>query len=228
MKITLSTGYGRQLGGMLKKLKNSISWHKIVLVVAAVPIMSPVAMATVPVKSSREAIELIALRPSGDATVVDVPTREFTIEIRQSPYQAEMAKKKTLLIQSAITSSTEDPSLEVKREWVKRAAAHWGIDWKILEAVWQVESGKRWRTSVRSYAGATGPCQFMPGTWRAYAVDGNGDGVKDVTDARDCLFAAAKLLAVNGAQEGDNVRALRRYNNSTAYVLKVLRIAQSI
>ena len=68
----------------------------------------------------------------------------------------------------------------------------------------------------------------MPGTWRRYAVDGNGDGIKDITYAPDCLFGSAKLLAANGAANGDNVRALLAYNHSMSYVNKVLAIASGI
>ena len=68
----------------------------------------------------------------------------------------------------------------------------------------------------------------MPGTWRGYAQDGNGDGTKNVFDARDSLFAAAKLLAVNGASTGNVDGALLRYNHSSAYVAKVKRIATGL
>ena len=97
-----------------------------------------------------------------------------------------------------------------------------------MEAVWQVESGKQFYTAVRSYAGAQGPMQFMPGTWRGYALDGNGDGVKNINDARDSLFGAAKLLAVNGAASGNIDGALLRYNHSLSYVAKVKRLAAAI
>jgi len=120
-----------------------------------------------------------------------------------------------------------EPDAAGKRVWVKKAATAYGIDWKILEAVWQVESGKSWHRGVRSWAGATGPCQFMPGTWRGYATDGNGDGIKDVTYAPDCLFGAAKLLASNGLAQGMTTQALLRYNHSMAYVNKVLSIART-
>jgi membrane-bound lytic murein transglycosylase B len=136
--------------------------------------------------------------------------------------------KPVVVVATQSGSYAPEPGLEGKRALVQQVAAAHGIDWKILEAVWQVESGKRWRTTVTSYAGARGPCQFMPGTWRAYAADGNGDGIKDVTYAPDCLHGSAKLLAVNGAAAGDVVRALLRYNNSMSYVHKVLSIAGSI
>lgn len=132
-----------------------------------------------------------------------------------------------IVAQVATVRYSADPGAAVKRVWAKRAASRYGIDWKILEAVWQVESGKSWHRGVRSWAGATGPCQFMPGTWRGYASDGNGDGIKDVTYAPDCLFGAAKLLAANGLAQGKVTQALLRYNYSMSYVNKVLSIART-
>ena len=121
-----------------------------------------------------------------------------------------------------------DPGLDAKRALAQEAASAHGVDWKILEAVWQVETGKRWDTSVASYAGAQGPMQFMPGTWTAYGQDGNGDGVSDVNNAQDALYGAANYLAANGAASGDNYRALFAYNHADWYVQKVLGVANSI
>lgn len=50
-------------------------------------------------------------------------------------------------------------------------------------------SGASWTTSS---AVARGPFQFIPSTWSAGAVDGNGDGKADPNDLTDAAFAAAK------------------------------------
>lgn len=42
-----------------------------------------------------------------------------------------------------------------------------------------------------SWAGAMGQVQFMPTTWRSYAVDYNGDGHKDIWTTRADAFASA-------------------------------------
>lgn len=121
-----------------------------------------------------------------------------------------------------------EPDLQGKRALVKRAAAAYGIDWKILEAVWQVETGKSWNTPVRSYAGAQGPMQFMPGTWKAYAVDANGDGKAEINNAEDALYTGAHYLAAGGAADGNVDQALFNYNHAGWYVVKVKNIANSI
>jgi len=108
------------------------------------------------------------------------------------------------------------------------AAAQFGIPWQILEAVHQVESGKSGSTTTRSYAGAQGPMQFMPGTWRAYGVDGNGDGLVDANNVVDAIYGAAHLLARSGADEGRIDDALFNYNHAQWYVTKVKTIAYEI
>lgn len=125
-------------------------------------------------------------------------------------------------------SYPDDASFDQKRALAKSAAAKYGIDWKILEAVWQVESGKAWNTPVKSYAGAQGPMQFMSGTWNKYAVDGNGDGAIDINYAEDAVYAGANLLAQAGAADGNVDAALLSYNHAQWYVDKVKAIANSI
>jgi hypothetical protein len=164
------------------------------------------------------------------------------IVIGESNYQKEKRiaeeNKITLSQRDVVTREVErneesrvysvEPSFEEKRNLVKKVAGIYGIDWKILEAVWQVESGKSWHTSVRSYAGAQGPMQFMPGTWAAYGQDGNGDGIKDVNNAEDALHGAANYLVANGLAAGDVQRALFAYNRAQWYVDKVIAVANSI
>jgi cell wall-associated NlpC family hydrolase len=98
-----------------------------------------------------------------------------------------------------------------------------GIPWQVLAAIARVESGFGANTATSS-AGAVGYCQFLPSTWAAYGVDGNGDGVADPNDYADCIPAMANLLLANGALE-DLRSALFAYNHSWAYVDKVLAYA---
>jgi hypothetical protein len=108
------------------------------------------------------------------------------------------------------------------------AGARFNVPWQLIEAVHQVESGKSGSTAKRSYAGAVGPMQFMPGTWRAYAVDGNADGNADITDVTDAIYTAAHYLAKSGADEGRIQDAVFNYNHSNSYVRTVVSIAQEI
>lgn len=111
-------------------------------------------------------------------------------------------------------------------EIYERAGAAFGVDPRLLEAIHQVETGKSGSTSRHSFAGATGPMQFLPSTFRHYGVDGNGDGIKDVTNVEDAIFAAASYLKACGYP--DVRKALWGYNPSQSYYNKVVSVARSI
>jgi membrane-bound lytic murein transglycosylase B len=52
------------------------------------------------------------------------------------------------------------------------------------------ETGLDITTLTGSYAGAMGWGQFMPSSYRAYAVDGDGDGMRDLFNDLDDVFAS--------------------------------------
>ena len=79
--------------------------------------------------------------------------------------------------------------------------------------------------SIRgSYAGAMGAGQFISSSFRAYAVDGNGDGQRDLwEDWEDVLASVANYFKVHGWRQGEIVarqatlsagRAAREASNS--------------
>jgi hypothetical protein len=81
-----------------------------------------------------------------------------------------------------------------------------------------------------SWDRAVGPMQFIPGTWKTFGADGNGDGVKDPHNVFDAARAAGDYLCAGGANLGDPqglVQAVLRYNHSMEYVSTVLRWMQS-
>ncbi|WP_431877827.1 lytic transglycosylase domain-containing protein [Amycolatopsis sacchari] len=72
---------------------------------------------------------------------------------------------------------------------------------------------------------AVGPMQFIPGTWRNYASDGNGDGVADPGNLYDAALAAGKYLCAGGGDLRDpqqRAQAVFQYNHSDSYVRTVL------
>ncbi|HKE50303.1 MAG TPA: lytic murein transglycosylase [Actinomycetes bacterium] len=76
---------------------------------------------------------------------------------------------------------------------------------------------------------AVGPMQFIPSTWRAFAVDGNGDGRRDPNNIFDAAQGAGVYLCAGGGDLRDPAqaaRAVRRYNNADTYVRVVLSLAQ--
>ena len=103
------------------------------------------------------------------------------------------------------------------RAWYGEAQARFGVRWQLLAAINFVESafGKVRNTST---AGAQGPMQFEPATWRAYGLGGN------VHNPRDAILGAANFLAANHGAT-DERSALYRYNHSRLYVDAVARYA---
>jgi soluble lytic murein transglycosylase-like protein len=102
----------------------------------------------------------------------------------------------------------------------REAERRFGVQWEVLAAVNHVESAFG-KIRTDSAAGAQGPMQFMPATWRAYGLGGN------VHSDRDAILGAANYLRANGAPR-DLRRALYRYNPSWAYVDGVLRYVDRI
>ncbi|NNF41423.1 MAG: lytic murein transglycosylase, partial [Woeseiaceae bacterium] len=63
-------------------------------------------------------------------------------------------------------------------------------------------------TPVGSYAGAMGRPQFMPSSFRAYAVDATGDGKRDIwNDWADVSGSVANYFVKHGWRTGDEVVA---------------------
>ena len=99
----------------------------------------------------------------------------------------------------------------------REAERRFGVDWEVLAAINFVETGFN-RLRSRSSAGAQGPMQFMPATWRAYGLGG------DVHRPRDAIMGAANYLRASGAAR-DLRAALWRYNHSARYVDAVAAFA---
>jgi membrane-bound lytic murein transglycosylase B len=99
------------------------------------------------------------------------------------------------------------------------AERRYGIAVEYLAAINLVET-KFGRVKSKSTAGARGPMQFIPSTWRIY-------GRGNVHDPADAIPAAARLLRDHGAP-GNYRRALYHYNPSRLYVDAVSRYAKEI
>jgi murein DD-endopeptidase MepM/ murein hydrolase activator NlpD len=114
----------------------------------------------------------------------------------------------------------------------KQAGRRYHIPWRVLAAINALETNYGHELSVSS-AGAMGWMQFMPGTWRQWAVDADGDGYKDPYDPRDAIFSAARYLHASGYRgryRGRPRYSLRHaiyvYNHAHWYVEAVLLGAQ--
>ncbi|MFI5803370.1 NlpC/P60 family protein [Streptomyces sp. NPDC051561] len=89
----------------------------------------------------------------------------------------------------------------------------------------QLFSESNFDKAAKSNVGALGIAQFMPGTWAAYGVDGNGDGKKDVFEPADAIAAQAAydcVLAdeVKGVPGDSTDNMLAAYNAGGGAVKK--------
>ncbi len=67
--------------------------------------------------------------------------------------------------------------------------------------------------------------QFIPGTWRSWGADGNGDGRKDPHNIHDAALAAGRYLCAGDRDLTGSAQlraAVLSYNHSDAYLRTVL------
>jgi soluble lytic murein transglycosylase-like protein len=120
---------------------------------------------------------------------------------------------------SAFRTGRAAPAPTLRRYYIE-AQRRFHVGWFVLAAVNYVESAFN-KLRNASSAGAQGPMQFIPSTWRAYGLGG------DIHDPHDAILAAANYLHASGAPR-DYRRALFRFNPSSLYVDAVLRYAHRI
>jgi len=95
-----------------------------------------------------------------------------------------------------------------------QAAAAFNTSAPLLAAIFLSENSNTWKPFDTKWdtspSGASGPFQFMPLTWQAYATDGNNDGVKDINNIYDAAYSAAKLLSSYNATPNSPLGSLDR------------------
>jgi membrane-bound lytic murein transglycosylase B len=102
-----------------------------------------------------------------------------------------------------------------------------GMSWTVLAAIGQIESGFGTNNGPSS-AGALGPMQFLPSTWRVWGITAFGEpGPPDVMDPYDAVPSAARYLCAAGAGTPAGLRrAIFAYNHAAWYVAEVLALAR--
>jgi membrane-bound lytic murein transglycosylase B len=100
------------------------------------------------------------------------------------------------------------------------AEAELGVPWAYLAAINVVET-RSGRIRGASPAGAKGPMQFLPSTFRRYGAGG------DIESPHDAILAAGRMLRANGAP-ADMAGALFAYNHSRLYVRAVTAYAEQM
>lgn len=192
---------------------------------------SRVALATVDdVETAYLTLDALLTEQEEILATLDAEARELAQAERiQERIEAERAAAAA----AAASASGEATAGGVPRSYLalyqSAAATCQGLPWPVLAAIGQVESGHGTNTGPSS-AGAMGPMQFLPSTFAAYAVDGDGDGVADIWNPADAIFSAARYLCANGAGGGPRAlyNALYRYNPADWYVQLVMGVARQL
>lgn len=81
-----------------------------------------------------------------------------------------------------------------------------------------------------TYDRAVGPMQFVPGTWRTWGSDGDGDGAAEPQDLDDAAYSAGRYLCAAGVPLDSGTAwtgAVLSYNPSTTYLRDVLAAANA-
>ncbi len=129
----------------------------------------------------------------------------------------ELSAQTRITRRSALRAGRAQPADKLMGHY-RAAQRRFRVGWHVLAAVNLVETGFN-KLRNDSVAGAQGPMQFIPSTWRAYGMGG------DVHDPRDAIMGAANYLRASGAP-GNYRRALFAYNPSSLYVSAVLNHAR--
>jgi soluble lytic murein transglycosylase-like protein len=157
-------------------------------------------------------------RRFGDATLKRLPADvrgEARDTVRGRRHLAAIPRAPGKLPRVRIASAA--PAAELRRHYAE-AQRRFDVHWSILASINFVESAFG-RVRSASEAGARGPMQFLPATWRIVGMGG------DIDRPRDAILAAANYLRRSGAPE-DLDRALFAYNHSTSYVRAIRRFAK--
>jgi hypothetical protein len=137
----------------------------------------------------------------------------------------ESLRQQQLPVASAPPGQLPGTYLELFRASAARYCP--ALSWTVLAAIGQIESGDGANVGPSS-AGALGPMQFLPSTWKIWGIDGFGQtGPPDIMNPYDAVPSAARLLCADGAAAGGPglASAIFSYNHANWYVREVLALA---
>ena len=136
---------------------------------------------------------------------------QSTLALTEADYPAQNIRlydPKSSACTEAAGSVSADLSKNIPSDWGKifsAAAEKFDVNPNFLAALYLTEQGNTWKPLnshwESSRAGASGPMQFIPGTWAGHAQDGNGDGKAEVTNPYDAVFGAAHLIKSMGTDK---------------------------
>jgi hypothetical protein len=169
------------------------------------------------------------------AVLVNAPTVSVTALVSQVQAALGGGARVVALVPAAVSTHLPvDQTVPAGRpasylELFRASAALYcpGLSWTVLAAIGQIESGDG-QNMGPSTAGALGPMQFLPATWKAWGINGFGEaGPPAVMDPFDAVPSAARMLCADGAAAGGQGlrQAIFDYNHANWYVDEVLTLA---
>jgi membrane-bound lytic murein transglycosylase B len=184
------------------------------------PTGSPPEEVAAPARYFEEVARMLASHPNlAKATIALLPPA-LASEVRELTRAARSLRKLSHGTPPRKLKTAPPKPLADLIGYYGEARQRYGIGPHYLAAVHLVET-KFGKVKSNSVAGARGPMQFIPSTWRIYGMGGN------IKDDHDAILAAANLLRHSGAPRSYS-RALYSYNPSRLYVDAVQRYAKLI
>ncbi len=107
----------------------------------------------------------------------------------------------------------------------------WAINELIAMYELEQENKLKFDNIYGSWAGAFGYSQFLPSSYKKWAVDGNNDNYINLFEFEDAVYSIANYLKVHGwnnNNEEQQRKAIFAYNNSNKYVDAVLILSKKL
>jgi soluble lytic murein transglycosylase-like protein len=184
------------------------------------PMDQPPEEVIAPARFLEDAARVLAAHPNLAAATIGLLPPALASEVRELTRAARDLRKLSHGTPPRKLKTVPPKPLSDLVGFYGEARERYGIGEHYLAAIHLVET-KFGRVKSNSVAGAKGPMQFIPSTWRIYGRGGN------IKDDHDAILAAANLLRHSGAP-GSYSRALYSYNPSRLYVDAVQRYAKLI
>lgn len=157
-----------------------------------------------------------------------VPSVYLSLVLANDPVYLKASMERVTSSNSFSPSQHDSLRTVIEKRAARKAA--WAVkELKSLQTIY--EKGLMNVSELKgSWAGAFGFPQFIPSSYTAWAVDGNGDRTIDLYHLADAAHSIANYLRKNGwtASRSKQRKAVHHYNNSDAYVNAVFTLAEKV